>query len=427
MSGVFPAGTRPDQWSTLGDHQRRIQALEAVPSSGSENDAVFQRLSTQFSAQFSTDSQVAPLVQDWEFGGWTFTAGSDPSTPATWQVPVTGYYAVEITCDALYNTAGIDQLVMELSGWPDDNSAPFDSYLSFDSNLPFGTQFRAPLAISGQIHVTPADVLTLTFQSSDEWLVGHLIVSMVLIAPPADGVIGTGFVQFNSPNTELANRYLDITTNDSDTDGYGVHVNDDSGGNGSLYEAEEAILIRRQDGSVSILIGDGTGGITVHSADKVLIDAASFEIAASTTIDGGGNAGTNFADGVNPTDLATVGQIVGGTGIEYDTANSGNWLDIETVGVDGDGYGVQIIDTDPTSNGIKVESTLGGQVLLQSAADITLFIATFAARVNLAPTGVSIGLPSAGSFAVQNSSVATVLSTSEATGVTTGTFDGGSP
>ncbi len=31
MSGVFPPGTRPDQWSTLGDHQRRLQALEAVP------------------------------------------------------------------------------------------------------------------------------------------------------------------------------------------------------------------------------------------------------------------------------------------------------------------------------------------------------------------------------------------------------------
>ncbi len=31
MSGVFPPGARPDQWSTLGDHQRRIQDLEAVP------------------------------------------------------------------------------------------------------------------------------------------------------------------------------------------------------------------------------------------------------------------------------------------------------------------------------------------------------------------------------------------------------------
>ncbi len=31
MSGVFPPGHRPDQWSTIGDHDRRIRALEAVP------------------------------------------------------------------------------------------------------------------------------------------------------------------------------------------------------------------------------------------------------------------------------------------------------------------------------------------------------------------------------------------------------------
>ncbi len=34
MSGVFPPGTRPDQWGTIGDHQRRIQALEATDPSG---------------------------------------------------------------------------------------------------------------------------------------------------------------------------------------------------------------------------------------------------------------------------------------------------------------------------------------------------------------------------------------------------------
>ncbi len=30
MSGAFPPGARPDQWTTLGDHQRRIRALEAL-------------------------------------------------------------------------------------------------------------------------------------------------------------------------------------------------------------------------------------------------------------------------------------------------------------------------------------------------------------------------------------------------------------
>lgn len=159
---------------------------------------VFQRLSTQFAVQFATDSQVAPLVQDWEFGGFVFTAGSDPATPATWSVPLEGYYSVEITCDALMNqSSDPDELVMEFSGWeggfgpnPSDPSGPFDSYLQFDDTMTdFGTQFRAPLAISGQIYAGTDDVLKVIFSSNHEWLVSHLIVSMKLIGVPVDVAI----------------------------------------------------------------------------------------------------------------------------------------------------------------------------------------------------------------------------------------------
>ncbi len=40
MSGVFPPGTRPDEWGTIGDLQRRIQALEATPCCFNSGDAL---------------------------------------------------------------------------------------------------------------------------------------------------------------------------------------------------------------------------------------------------------------------------------------------------------------------------------------------------------------------------------------------------
>lgn len=185
-------------------------------------------------------------------------------------------------------------------------------------------------------------------------------------ADPIPGLTVDG-IEFNKDNQ---GGWLDVQTNDADADGYGIHINDDTGENGILVEAEQAIKITTQDGAVYVLLRDSEGGMTLHSADRVFVDASSFEIDAGTTIDGGGNVAENFDDGSNPTDLATIGQLA--AAIRYAVANSGDYLEIETTDVSGAGCGVYIHDTDATSNGIDIESDAGAVTIYANAAQVDL-------------------------------------------------------
>ncbi len=224
-------------------------------------------------------------------------------------------------------------------------------------------------------------------------------------------------------DTDNQGGYLDVQTNDADGDGYGIHFNDDTGDNGSLYEAEQSILIRTQDDSSSILIRDAFGGITLHSADRVFIDAASFLIAAATNIDGGNNKAENFADGSASDDLATVGQIGAAVAaaIRFAVANSGTYLDVTTTGV----AGINFEDTNAGSAGISLRSTSAGIDIRADGAQVDL--ASGDVTVRATATGAEVYLGAGDAFTVYESLATPILATSEATGVTTGTFDGGSP
>ncbi len=222
-------------------------------------------------------------------------------------------------------------------------------------------------------------------------------------SPPDSGGAG---IQFDFDNQ---GGYLDVQTNDLDGDSYGLHFNDDSGGNGSLYEAEQSILIRTQDDSSSILIRDAFGGITLHSTDRVFIDAATFLIAAATGIDGGNNVASNFADGVISDDLATVGQIGAAVAaaIRYAVANSGTYLDVTTTGV----TGISFEDTNAGSAGISLRSTSAGIDIRADAAQVDLGSGDVTIRATA--TGAEIYLGTGDSFTVFDSTANPILRMTE--------------
>ncbi len=174
--------------------------------------------------------------------------------------------------------------------------------------------------------------------------------------------------------------------------------------------------------------GDNGGNVTIRAGSS-----------GTTTLAGSGvDAGTqkihNVVDPTANQDAATKnyvdGTVAGSGAIKFATANSGTWLDITTTGVDGNGYGVDIEDTSLTSGGIQIQSAAGninavalaGQVYFQ--ADDT----------NLDIQGTAAGTPqivgtlgAGGMFEIGDHNGNPILTTAEATGVTTGHFDGGSP
>ncbi len=229
--------------------------------------------------------------------------------------------------------------------------------------------------------------------------------------PITDLSVATDGIRFDFDNE---GGYLDVKANDTDADGYGIHFNDDTSDNGSLYEAEQSLLLRRQDGTSSILIGDGFSGLTIHTLAQLLLDVATLTIAAATTVDGGANVATNFADGIAPTDLATVEQITGAVvdAIMYAVANSGTYLDITTTATGGGGIGVAIHDTDPGSNGIALTSDAGGIDLLANGAQVQLLSGGTTFRVD-SLGAISAFLAAGASFTLFDSSANPILQMTE--------------
>ncbi len=163
-------------------------------------------------------------------------------------------------------------------------------------------------------------------------------------------------------------------------------------------------------------------GLGSSAAQFTIASVPILTLSDDGTIDVEGNRLVNGADGIDPTDFATVGQLTpatpltvedgmttvspvttinfttgavvtdagggeadiaispAGSGIAFDTTNSGDWLDIQTNGEDGAGYGVQIVDQTST-NGILIatdaasvtaQSSLGDVVLQADAAQVHL-------------------------------------------------------
>jgi len=56
--------------------------------------------------------------------------------------------------------------------------------------------------------------------------------------------------------------YLDIQTNAEDPDGYGTHLNDQTGNLGTLIEAEEAVTIQTDDARQQVIV-DPNNGVTI--------------------------------------------------------------------------------------------------------------------------------------------------------------------
>ena len=89
----------------------------------------------------------------------------------------------------------------------------------------------------------------------------------------AKGANFDGYIRFNrdnqGPNEGTGKRgYLDITANGTDANGYGIYLNDDTGVNGMLLEAEVAVTIRDQDDQDKIIVHDDVGGLTFYSNDN---------------------------------------------------------------------------------------------------------------------------------------------------------------
>lgn len=116
-----------------------------------------------------------------------------------------------------------------------------------------------------------------------------------------------GYIRFNHDNLELPLRWLDITTNDADPDGFGIHLHDASGGTFAL---------------------SSTGGINV--TDNSSTGLAVFQAGAG---------------GINISDLGDGGVLLAETG-------NGGLI------VENDGSG-QLYVVQTGSGGIKIEETAG--------------------------------------------------------------------
>lgn len=173
----------------------------------------------------------------------------------------------------------------------------------------------------------------------------------------SDPIPDLGGIQFNFDNE---GGHLDITTNDVDGDGYGLQVQDTSGG-GILIQSDAGaganigIQIFASDGDVGISAHHashtGTGVVTIQAHRELILLSESGSGAAITAglstgssfqVLDSGNAPlfevpesgeskvysgldlnatniTNLADGVNPQDAATVAQLSGGGGVSVIT------------------------------------------------------------------------------------------------------------
>ncbi len=152
MSGVFPPGTRPDQWGTIGDLQRRIQGLEALPCCFDSNlgpNTTYSQLvlANPCVAAYWPMDDTGPGALD-VFGPYNLT--ENPTGAATGQ-PVGAQGAFSFT----YGATG---------PWP---TAPESTAIGFDGNdltLAHGTILYATVAsgtlvggdfsVSGWVYLT---------------------------------------------------------------------------------------------------------------------------------------------------------------------------------------------------------------------------------------------------------------------------------
>lgn len=157
--------------------------------------------------------------------------------------------------------------------------------------------------------------------------------------------------------------------------------------------------------------------------------------------------------------------ITGADGIRFDVENAGGYLHVTTNGSPSSGLGIELHDTSANGvklfeegdggltirsegGGIQIQETTGGIIITDTGGGINIVetngginITTNGSSITISAGGAGAGtlalaaktdvqaqLLSAGSkFTVLNSSSTPIMVVDGATGLTTGTFDGGSP
>lgn len=124
--------------------------------------------------------------------------------------------------------------------------------------------------------------------------------------------------------------------------GWGIHLNDDSGVDGMMLEAEVAVTIRDQDDQDKIIVHDDAGGLTFYSNDH----------------------GMWFDDRITANRIANPGDRVGFRSEDHRFA-------VDTFGIEMQGEG-QTVSIDSGGGTVDIESTGGYMALKTSGGDLDL-------------------------------------------------------
>jgi len=210
----------------------------------------------------------------------------------------------------------------------------------------------------------------------------------------------TGFIRFNSANTDEAMRWLELTLNDVDGDGFGLHVHDESGG-GAKIESDDTLGLFGKPVDVNVT-GDGDTQVgSLSSEGDINLQTGNGDIKVETNGDTDGDLYVRTLDGGALTILSTA---------ELTITKAGG--------------------ADPlliTAHEILLDDGNAGDqgILIRSGDFDTPY--TELSYVQVSSPNVFARLGTGGVFDVANKVGVAILQTDEATGVTTGTFDGGSP
>ena len=258
-------------------------------------------------------------------------------------------------------------------------------------------------------------------------------------------------------NTDNIGGWLDITTNDVDGSGYGFHFADQSGG-GILFESTTGISIRtdgtgpsaltimndggdlylqgadnesnlyfkQSDSSVELRAGvdmliDSSGGaldidfngpVVIHNngveafQTKYISGAAGVSFFGVTPVvqQGTPSSAQDIADALAAYGLLATAGTIGGSGIQFATANTGTYLDITTTADDGTS-GILLHDTGSgPAAGILIYSDFG-YASLAGATGLTLQGGSSTPGfMFLDDTGVEVDLRAGLTFTLKDSS-----------------------
>lgn len=284
-------------------------------------------------------------------------------------------YGPDNPCFAVAGTYLVAATVACLDPLPDDPSQDANMKIGFGS--PTFPDFSFPPAVWQTFPLGPldspagtaerpyiaedADIIQVTVNQETG---GDLnFVCVLYVMKIEDGGGGGGGIAFDTDNE---GGWLDIATNDADSNDYGMDFTDASG-------ATNGIRFRTTDNAGPITL-DPDGSVLLTPSQNVETDLT---ISHSFIIKN--HSGTPIFQ-VDEDGTITPS---GGGGIEFDTSNAGGYLELAVNSTDTNGYGMEVQDTG------------GGGFLYQFGTGASSYL--FVANQTI------VGLGSGGTFSVQSS------------------------